>query len=435
MVVWCLLALALAGAQAMNVAVETEKSHAHKHSKHHHRQSQEVETERAQQLSNPAFQDAETRKLYHTNDQLFEAFGQLSKKCTGADMTFTSTPEPTWHYALEALDDGENPEHDIAVKDRRLPHATFNKKGGGSSNKKVVLLNFQFHGRELVAAETALRMAQILCGEKQRPSTRSTASDVLADLEVDDLLDGVELHIIPVGSPTARERAQEIECQRTNIRGEDLNRNWPIGWEAGDTTKGSDTWRGQAPLSSYESAALADLSEKLKPDLYMDVHSGATAMSTPFAKDHNDPPNLEKWTSVLNDIKKKNCLSANVGTHAKAIYTAQGTSLDYMYTQGRSGPYAPKKEGVPHAFLWEIYAGEDTVPNCQEGSADADLEANNANLNLLQEEEEEEERERRFCFASFNPKTQDGYERVVGHWSSAILDLVSELRGGGRLSH
>merc|ERR1712046_508269 len=99
-----------------------------------------------------------------------------------------------------------------------------------------------------------------------------------------------------------------------------------------------------------------------------------------------------------------------------------------MYTQGRSGPYGPHKQGVPHAFLWEIYAGERSVPNCQVTNADqqrallgltphmgrtsTDLEsAGNANLRVWQkegpvvEEVEEENLEReQACFASFNPQ-------------------------------
>lgn len=100
-------------------------------------------------------------------------------------------------------------------------------------------------------------------------------------------LDGADLLVCPVLNPDGYARAAEadgglgVATQRKNARGVDLNRNFPLPYGArpswlpvaGSRDPASATYRGEAPLSEPETAALAALLRVHRPWASANLHS------------------------------------------------------------------------------------------------------------------------------------------------------------------
>jgi predicted deacylase len=98
---------------------------------------------------------------------------------------------------------------------------------------------------------------------------------------------GHELWLVPCANPDGRARVEalggrgRLAVLRTNARGVDLNRNFPRpGGGApsrlpftGSDRRGRATYRGPAPLSEPESAALVQLAQRARPRGAVSLHS------------------------------------------------------------------------------------------------------------------------------------------------------------------
>ena len=138
-----------------------------------------------------------------------------------------------------------------------------------TANAPRLLCGAMIHGVEWIAGQVALGLLRHL----DRPSA--------------DLRRRAELWVIPCINPDGRARTWERRGRgrlpelRANARGGDLNRNFPLPSGAspsrlpgaGSTTPGAPTYRGPAPLSEPETAALAHLLADLRPHATANLHS------------------------------------------------------------------------------------------------------------------------------------------------------------------
>ena len=139
-------------------------------------------------------------------------------------------------------------------------------------HKEVAMLLFGEHARELISPETAIRMANDLCGRNGK----------VRDLAVEVLVHTI-FHIVPVGNPMGRALVEGGNfCQRENENSVDLNRNWDDHWEAGDSMFG-DTAPGSAAFSEPETRSFRDIAVKYPPTTFITIHSGTLGMYTPYA--------------------------------------------------------------------------------------------------------------------------------------------------------
>ena len=166
------------------------------------------------------------------------------------------------------------------------------------TGKRHVLFTAAHHANEWLTALLLLKYAEDLADAIQRDG-------ILFGQRAKEMADAVMLHIIPLVNPDgvdlvtgairpesaqyllARELAQKYpaipfpEGWKANLLGVDLNLNYPAGWlqareikfSQGYTTPGPRDYVGRTPLDQMETRALAELTEKLDPDLVLAYHS------------------------------------------------------------------------------------------------------------------------------------------------------------------
>ena len=159
----------------------------------------------------------------------------------------------------------------MSVEGREIP---FFLLGRG---KREVLLCASMHAREYVCTNVIMYMAERYC-------RCYAAGESLGELDVRALLDQVRLVIVPMVNPDGVTLAQlgdayaegkpaaempltdaaenGIFCWKANIRGVDLNANWPLRWGLRRVEGPSSAdYPGSAPLSEPESQAMLTLLE------------------------------------------------------------------------------------------------------------------------------------------------------------------------------
>ena len=166
------------------------------------------------------------------------------------------------------------------------------------TGKRHVLFTAAHHANEWITALVLLKYAEDLADTIQK-------GGILFGQRAKEMAEAVMIHIIPLVNPDgvdlvtgaltpesaqyqlARELAQKYpaipfpEGWKANLLGVDLNLNYPAGWlqareikfAQGYTSPGPRDYVGRAPLDQMETRALADLTEKLDPDLVLAYHS------------------------------------------------------------------------------------------------------------------------------------------------------------------
>lgn len=309
------------------------------------------------------------------------------------------------------------------------------KKKETSAGTKAVLV-FGEHARELISPESALDFVKNLCG--------NGASAEMARQTLDK---GVEFVIVPNANPKARKQVEDgYYCKRTNENGVDLNRNWGNDHRnAKHNTPGDEMNPGPNGFSEPETQALRDLVDLERPDIYLSIHSGAYLLGSAYGYKYGEPGNAEAVNDVLKPISDKYCAGeCPYGGLADMIhYKSEGCDIDYV----------AEHSGVPYAFTWEIYVGEDIrrqyISNARaqrrggDGSDDDESLAQTgarrskqralrgraqagASLEALLGRDEDQENPKD-CISQFLPQSREETESVVENWSGAYLDLASAV--------
>ena len=166
------------------------------------------------------------------------------------------------------------------------------------TGKRHVLFTAAHHANEWITALVLLKYAEEL-------SDAIRKEGILFGQRAKEMADAVMIHIIPMVNPDGvdlvtgaigKESAQYAMAEqlgknypaipfpdgwKANLTGTDLNLNYPAGWlqareikfSQGYTRPGPRDFVGRFPLDQPETRALADLTEKLSPDLVLAYHS------------------------------------------------------------------------------------------------------------------------------------------------------------------
>eukprot|EP00250_Pteridium_aquilinum_P002085 c12289_g1_i1 orf=112-966(+) len=229
--------------------------------------------------------------LYHQRDSLLQEVEALALR----------HPESMLVHSWKSDSDGYASEIMIAT----IQHGANNM---AEKDKYRLLLSFGQHGRELITSEVALRLLNVLVGEKD--------PDIFSNETLKVELQKLIIKIVPMENYNGRRIVENGHlCERKNGRGVDINRNWDVDWGIKEQDfDPAEEYPGIAPFSEPETRIMRDLALSFKPHLWINVHSGMQAMFTPFDYKNAvpDPEILEPMNLLLQELNHLHCNSSCV---------------------------------------------------------------------------------------------------------------------------
>jgi murein tripeptide amidase MpaA len=225
------------------------------------------------------------------------------------------------------------------------------------------------HAREYAPAELNTRFAEYLI------------NNYGVDPDVTWLLDYNEVHLLLQANPDGRKKAEASllwrkntdnnYCASTDLRGADLNRNYPFYWNScapsdacSSSSSCSETYRGPSAASEPETQAVVNYVRSQYPDLraddlgvaapvttsgiFLDLHSYGELVLWPWGFTSSPAPN----GTALQTLGRKFAYFNN--------YTPQ-QSIGLYPTDGTTDDFAYGELGVP-AFTFEM--GTDFFQDC-----------------------------------------------------------------------
>ena len=221
-------------------------------------------------------------------------------------------------------------------------------------DKPEVLYMGQTHAREVISAEVSLGVIDRL------------VEGYGTDDYVTGLVDSRQIWVVPVVNPDGAVKvAEEVTATgdsswRGNCRdnngsgtvdsgdGVDLNRNFGRGWggPGSSGSPGSQTYRGPAPFSEPETAAIKDLVEKHDFVTSVSFHSYSGLILYPTAYTNDRAQDHDLLKSIAENMRDRQPHEKYVAQKCTDLYVASGISDDWLY----------EDEGIM-AFTFEIYKG------------------------------------------------------------------------------
>ncbi|MFM1824187.1 MAG: hypothetical protein RI967_2453 [Planctomycetota bacterium] len=197
-----------------------------------------------------------------------------------------------------------------------------------------VLFNGTQHAREWGATMTTLAVADALVAGHG------------VDARVTALLSRAWIDVIPVVNPDGYEYAWTVDrLWRKNRRdngdgtfGVDLNRNWAFEWGGGgaSTVTSDPTYRGPAPFSEPESAAMRDYFTA-HPDLagHIDFHAYSQLVLHPWGYTTVPPANNAAFQALGDEMRdsiaRETGAAYVAGPIASTLYIASGSAVDHAW--------------------------------------------------------------------------------------------------------
>lgn len=212
-------------------------------------------------------------------------------------------------------------------------------------------------------------------------ATTCVADRLVRDYDTDpaikDFVDHTELWVVPVANPDGYQHSWGSDRYwRKNRRGGhgvDLNRNYDLAWGGAGSSgsKRSETYRGAAPFSEPETAALRDLARREQIALHLDFHAYSQLVLYPWG--HTSTPARDR--ALLAAIGDR-MASAIFATHqqqyrlmsAVELYPASGIMSDWVH--GATGALSYTIELRPAARRGGfVLPPSEIKPTCDEALA------------------------------------------------------------------
>ncbi len=220
------------------------------------------------------------------------------------------------------------------VRGQPIPAVRVSSPGPDRDGRPRVLVSANVHGNEVISSELAMALLADLAA-----STPTDAAQAL--------LGRVEVVIVPAVNLDSRAAAADAlidgrlfaRAPRGNANGVDLNRNFP--WVQG----GHDPWhpmagssipwmpwyRGPEPLSEPEALALAELAERDRPVVALNLHSVGRLFLYPWNAYAEPPPHLDAFVAIGEAFCASQPGPRYQIKQAQAWYGIMGDMDDWLY--------------------------------------------------------------------------------------------------------
>ncbi len=203
-----------------------------------------------------------------------------------------------------------------------------------AEGKPALFFDATQHAREWISVASVMYLADAL------------SNGYGTDPEITNLLDSFVIYLIPVVNPdgynitwtTDRYWRKNARVVFDKVYGVDLNRNWGYKWgmAGSSASASSDTYRGTAPFSEPETAAMRDYILQI-PGLMaaIDFHSYGQLVLSPWGYTPTPPTTIGSYTSVGNAMKAAILASRGVrytvGICNTTLYATSGSTPDWFY--------------------------------------------------------------------------------------------------------
>lgn len=239
--------------------------------------------------------------------------------------------------------------------------------GGDATDRPGILFNGCQHAREWISPMTTMHVAE------------SLVLGYGSDVELTELLDRVEVFVVPVVNPDGylfswsdqRLWRKNRRLNGDGTHGVDLNRNWGFGWGGGGSSgdPDNDTYRGTEPFSEPETQALSAL-YAAQPNIVasIDFHAFGQLVLYPWAVEGGGPGDDGEHAhaaSLMEDaIESVHDMNYVAGPVFDTLYQASGGSVDW--TWGERGVLSYTIELRDTGANGFLLPPDQIVPTCEE---------------------------------------------------------------------
>jgi len=216
-----------------------------------------------------------------------------------------------------------------SVEGRNIWMVKISDNVGVDENEPEVLYDALHHAREPLSMEATLLFMDTLLSGYGGP-----------DPELNYLVDERELFFVPCLNPDGYEYNRSTNPNgggmwrknRLGGYGVDLNRNYPTGFGGGGSSgnRSSSTYRGTAPLSEPETAAIDAFARSRSFVQVFSSHTYTDVLLRPWGYQTGGPPNVATYNRVGAAATTVNGIQH--GSAYDVLYEASGTALDHHHT-------------------------------------------------------------------------------------------------------
>ncbi len=209
----------------------------------------------------------------------------------------------------------------------------------GNPNGAKIMIDAQMHGNEYYGYETIYALTTWLLTSNDPAAKQILQNNYVLIVPVVDYRWGRTNYDVPSWMTTKDPALDGGKC------GVNLNRNFSPGWSSSLSTSNTDSYSGVAANSEKETQALIYAWNKYHPQIYWNLHQGATPMTSCTATS----------TQAKADANRAKALLAG-------IQTSLGVKSGWTFSIG-SGSSGYAKDGAAAlgsaGFLTEVLAGWD----------------------------------------------------------------------------
>ncbi len=242
------------------------------------------------------------------------------------------------------------------IEGRSLWMVKISDNVGTDENEPEVLLEAMHHAREALSMEATVVFMDWL--------VTNYGTDPEATLIVDER----ELYFVPCMNPDGYEYNRATNpggggLWRKNRRnngdgtfGVDLNRNYASGWSApnggSSSSTNSDTYRGTAPFSEPETAAIEAFSQTRQFVTVFSTHTYTDVLLRPWGWQLGDPANVASYQTLGSYYVQEN--GVQHGSTSALLYIASGSAVDHHHTVRGSFSWTAELGRSDEGGFWPV---------------------------------------------------------------------------------